>query len=315
MIEAFFQRKHGVPQEARTVGGFQLDRQLTSTPGNVLYLARTDGGASLAVKIAKSPDPSTTEARKTEVWTQNVAANLSPGVVSVVAEGEEHLIYSNENIQLEGDFFYSATPYFREGVMTEWIPRSADANADARRETLLGRGLYLVCRSAAEFGGVIVNRDIKADNVLMKNKEGYIIDFGVATRVGQKEINTGIVFATPSLVAPEQLPVGEWSYDHRTDVWYITELILKILDGHDLTTARFRNLQPAYDALHTPIGLKTHLETRLENIQRKYHDLLHWGFSYYPEHRPTSLELYEELRKAMDQPDPPTNIYSTRRYG
>lgn len=311
MIEAFFQKNYGVLQPARTVGEFQLEHPLRRpTEENVLYLASTKGGASVVVKISQSPDPAITQIRENEVLLQNEAADTTRYVVPVVAAGREHLFHS---VNGEGDFFFSVTPFFPDGTMKNQMPSLLDPNMDLMRKDLILYGFFSVCLAAAEFGmkGKIVNRDINIQNALMRNGWGHSTDFRTAIRTGEREKISGLVHGTPSAISPEQVMGRVETFDHRTDVWYLAAMLLNIWDGGPLTNATLDNPQPAYDALHSPLALEHHLDTRLSDVPFRLQDSIRWGLSYYPSGRPTSLHLYNETRKAIERPNPPTIIFTT----
>src|SRR6185437_6633881 len=198
-------------------------------------LAHTDSGASVVVKITKSSDEDTTKRRRLEDNLQLEASRFSRYVVPILDSGVAPLIYSADESKDESEHFYSVTPHFVAGTLTRWIPGPRETNQVYKRKDLL-RSIGSVVDAVDAFGlqGGIVNRDIKSSNILMRRGDAYVTDFSTAVRSGQKENTSGTIMATASLVAPEQILPHVDTYNHSTDIWYGTGLILRILDGEEI---------------------------------------------------------------------------------
>ena len=85
----------------------------------------------------------------------------------------------------------------------------------------------------------IIHRDLKAENIFIKNFESHrdfdpvLIDFGIAKNPKKKLTQMKLLMGTPSCMAPEQL-IGKTSrISKKTDIFPIGMLIFNILSGEE----------------------------------------------------------------------------------
>lgn len=73
----------------------------------------------------------------------------------------------------------------------------------------------------------IMHRDIKAENIMVKNGGIKIIDFGYACYFKEGEIFKEML-GTPFYIAPEMI---KESYDHKIDIWALGILYYDLING------------------------------------------------------------------------------------
>jgi serine/threonine-protein kinase len=98
------------------------------------------------------------------------------------------------------------------------------------------------CRLTTEIAGAlqhahergVVHRDVKPDNVLLRDGHAIVADFGVARAISTAVDATvitgaGLAIGTPAYMAPEQLSGG--TVDHRSDVYALGCVLFEMLAG------------------------------------------------------------------------------------
>ena len=106
----------------------------------------------------------------------------------------------------------------------------------------------------------IFNTDLKLENILMKNGEPKVTDWGAAPT------NKGIgIILTPSYAAPEQLNRGR--LDHRTDIWQIGVMLYYLTTGKYPfgTSKKDINKSITHDPIE-PMKLNKNIPKKLNDI-------------------------------------------------
>jgi serine/threonine protein kinase len=121
----------------------------------------------------------------------------------------------------------------------------------------------------------IIHRDLKPANIMIKKDRDFVImDFGLARRVEQEEVQltaTGAVLGTPAYMAPEQLRGENNAVGPQSDVYSLGIILYELLTGQ----RPFQGSLPQIYAqvLSTdsvfPSSVKSGLDTALDEICRK----------------------------------------------
>lgn len=203
------------------VGGrYMLESFLGRGGMGVVWRARRmDDGRAVAVKIARSADPSL--CRRFEREAAILAGLRHPHVVRV--------------------FEALAATEARGTVIVQELlhGETLEARLERTRTLTLGETACVVVAVAsalrASHARGIVHRDLKPANVFLAEGERVVVlDFGIAKLLPEwgahtKITRTGTVVGTPRYVAPEQI-YGEPA-DARADVWSLGALLFRALAG------------------------------------------------------------------------------------
>ncbi len=121
----------------------------------------------------------------------------------------------------------------------------------------------------------IIHRDLKPANIMIKKDRDFVImDFGLARRVEQEEVQltaTGAVLGTPAYMAPEQLRGENNAVGPQSDVYSLGIILYELLTGQ----RPFQGTLPQIYAqvLSTdsvfPSSVNTGLDAALDEICRK----------------------------------------------
>ena len=80
----------------------------------------------------------------------------------------------------------------------------------------------------------VIHRDVKPENILLRDGHALVADFGIALAVqqagGQRMTQTGLSLGTPQYMSPEQA-MGERTIDARSDVYALGAVTYEMLAG------------------------------------------------------------------------------------
>jgi len=128
-----------------------------------------------------------------------------------------------------------------EGV--SWRTLLSHPTHEGWRPLLAGHGdplranvdiLSQVCRALAfahERG--VIHRDLKPENVMIGGYgEGYLVDWGLALRISERDSEPEAIVGTPGYLAPEMARGEPRLADQRTDVYLLGGALYEVLTGH-----------------------------------------------------------------------------------
>ncbi|MFJ8472052.1 serine/threonine-protein kinase [Kitasatospora sp. NPDC094011] len=177
--------------DPRRVGGYRLLRRLGSGGMGRVYLGRTAGGRTVAVKVVRTELADDTEFRAR--FRQEVAAARRVGgtwtapVLDADTEGEQPWVATG----------YVAGPALSTAVQAHGPLPGAAVRA-------LGVGLAGALTHVHGLG--LVHRDVKPSNVLLTLDGPRLIDFGIARALDATSgfTRSGYVVGSPGFMSPEQ---------------------------------------------------------------------------------------------------------------
>ncbi|MFJ9842376.1 PQQ-binding-like beta-propeller repeat protein [Kitasatospora sp. NPDC101155] len=199
-----------------TVGPYRLIARLGAGGMGRVYLARSAGGRTVAVKVVRA-DLTEEPGFRARFRFEAEAAQAVDGA------------YTAPVLDADPD---AELPW----LATEYIlgPSLAEAIADhgplpASTVAALGAGLAEALIAIHAAG--LVHRDLKPSNILLSTSGPRVIDFGIARVLeGTRLTTTGVVVGSPGFMSPEQasdLPVGTPS-----DVFALGSVLLYAATGH-----------------------------------------------------------------------------------
>ncbi|KPC62877.1 serine/threonine-protein kinase [Streptomyces chattanoogensis] len=186
------------------IGDYRLIGRLGSGGMGRVYLARSEGGRTVAVKLVKAELAAEEEFR--DRFRAEVAAARRVGGrwTAPVLDADT-----------EADIPWVATGYIAGAALNEVVGTQRDAYGRAGTygplpEFSLRRLAYGLSSALLDIHGVgLVHRDLKPSNVLLTIDGPRVIDFGIARALDavgdQTQTRTGMVVGSPSFMSPEQV--------------------------------------------------------------------------------------------------------------
>ncbi|GGT87667.1 serine/threonine-protein kinase [Streptomyces lateritius] len=180
------------PEAPRTIGGYRLLGRLGSGGMGRVYLARNEGGRTVAVKIVH-PHLSLDEQFRARFRREVEAARRVGGRwTAPVLDADP-----------EADVPWVATGYVAGPTLDRAVGTVGPLPEQAVRA--LGAGLAEALAGVHALG--LVHRDVKPSNVLLTLDGPRLIDFGIARAIeGTASLtSTGVSVGSPGYMAPEQI--------------------------------------------------------------------------------------------------------------
>ncbi|MFJ2745531.1 serine/threonine-protein kinase [Streptomyces sp. NPDC087440] len=172
------------------VGSYAVERELGAGGMGTVYLARSRGGRTVAVKVARpelAADPHFRERFRAEV---EAARRVGGFHTAQVVDADP-----------EAAAPWLATAHVAGPTLSELVAgRGPMGEPQLRR---LGAALAEALQAIHACG--LVHRDLKPGNIIMAQDGPRVLDFGIARALESSRLtSTGVAFGTPGFLAPEQ---------------------------------------------------------------------------------------------------------------
>ncbi|MFF0726230.1 protein kinase [Streptomyces sp. NPDC004134] len=182
------------PQDPRQIGAYRLLGRLGAGGMGRVFLGRTAGGRTVAVKLVK-PELAVEEEFRARFRTEvRAAARVGGTWTAPVLDADT-----------EAPVPWVATGYVAGPTLQEVVERYGPLPPESL--FTLAYGLASALRDVHAAG--LVHRDLKPSNVLVTIEGPRVIDFGIARALDSLSdgtvTRTGIVVGSPSFMSPEQI--------------------------------------------------------------------------------------------------------------
>ncbi|MFI9584944.1 bifunctional serine/threonine-protein kinase/ABC transporter substrate-binding protein [Streptomyces sp. NPDC052236] len=265
-----------LPPDPSSLAGHRLLARLGAGGMGAVYLARSAGGALVAVKVihaeyAAEPDFRARFRREVEAARRVV----SPWAVPVTAADPD------------ADEPWLATAFVPGPSLAEAV--AACGPLPARSVRVLGK--MLARALSAVHAADLVHRDVKPGNVLLASAGPRLIDFGIARSTTRSAEDTaitsaGVIIGTPGFLSPEQAEARGPETGPPSDVFSLGCLLAYAATGR----APFGT--GAVDAL---LYRTVHDPPDLEGVEGELAGLLKRCLAKDPARRPTAEEVDAQL--------------------
>ncbi|MQY16151.1 Serine/threonine-protein kinase PknD [Streptomyces sp. RB5] len=173
-----------------SIGGYAVERELGAGGMGTVYLARSRGGRSVAVKVARpelAGDAHFRERFRAEV---EAARRVGGFHTAQVVDADPDAAAP-----------WLATAYIAGPTLGGLLEAEGAMDEDRLRRL----GAALAEALAAIHGCGLVHRDLKPGNIIMAADGPRVLDFGIARAMESARLTTtGVAFGTPGFLAPEQ---------------------------------------------------------------------------------------------------------------
>ncbi|MEN8655909.1 PQQ-binding-like beta-propeller repeat protein [Streptomyces sp. 21So2-11] len=178
------------PDDPQELGSYRLLSRLGAGGMGVVYLARSPGGRTVAVKVVRqdlAADPGFRQRFRHEV---EIAKAVSGRYTAPVVDAAP-----------DAPLPWLATAYVLGPDLTDVV--ATHGALPERTVRALGAGLAAALQEIHAAG--LIHRDMKPSNVLLAADGPRVIDFGIARAVdGSRMTQTGVVVGSPGYMPPEQ---------------------------------------------------------------------------------------------------------------
>ncbi len=178
--------------DPRQLGSYRLLRRLGAGGMGRVYLARSPGGRTVAVKAVRAELAEDAEFRRRFLQETEVARAVSGRFTAPVVDAA-----AGADVPVP----WLATAYVAGPALDSVVARHGPL--PERTVRALGCGLATALQEVHAAG--LVHRDLKPSNVLLAADGPRVIDFGIARAVdGDRMTRTGAVVGSPGYMSPEQ---------------------------------------------------------------------------------------------------------------
>ncbi|WP_405796559.1 protein kinase domain-containing protein [Streptomyces sp. NBC_01506] len=256
------------------LAGFRLLARLGHGGMGTVYLARTAGGRTVALKTMH-PSIATDPASRTRFRLETDAARVIGGHHGAVVVDADPL---------------APTPWLAtEYVLGPPLDEAVEMCGPLPEVSVRALGAALAGALAQLHASDVVHRDLKPSNVMVTAYGPKIIDFGIARAFGDDHLTrTGSAAGTPAFMSPEQA-VGQ-EHTPMGDVFALAGVLLYAATGH----GPFGTGQPA-DLLYRV----RHAEPDLSGLPQALVPILGPCLAKDPARRPTTHDLAGQLHSGQ----------------
>ncbi|WP_330306560.1 MULTISPECIES: protein kinase domain-containing protein [unclassified Streptomyces] len=178
------------PDDPRELGSYRLLRRLGAGGMGRVYLARSPGGRTVAVKVVRQDLAADADFRRRFEHEVEIARAVSGRYTAPVVDADPSAALP-----------WLATSYVLGPDLTDVV--EAHGALPERTVRALGAGLAAALQEIHAAG--LIHRDLKPSNVLLAADGPRVIDFGIARAVdGNRMTQTGVVVGSPGYMPPEQ---------------------------------------------------------------------------------------------------------------
>ena len=187
------------PDDPSRIGPYTLIARLGTGGMGVVFLARSVGGRTVAVKVVR-PELAASDDFRARFRREVQAAQAVSGTYTAPVVDFDH----------DAETPWLATAY----VLGPSLAEAVAAHGPLPEASVRTLGAVLAEALRAIHGAGLVHRDLKPSNVLLAADGPRVIDFGIARALdgtGGELTSTGVVVGSPGYMAPEQasgLPIG-----------------------------------------------------------------------------------------------------------
>lgn len=242
-----------LPHDPHALGRWRLLGRLGAGGMGTVYLARSTGGRTVALKVVHQDLADQPEFRAR--FREEVTATTA--LVGTGQPASRHFA-AVVDADPDGPRPWLATEYLLALPLQEAVRRHGPWSVPAVRAL----GAALAEALAAVHRAGLVHRDVKPSNVLVTADGPRVIDFGIALASGaQRLTRTGYVLGSPAYMAPEQ--VTHQDAVPATDVFALAGVLVHAATGRgpfgdgapDELLYRVLHEPPDLSALHDPEGV------------------------------------------------------------
>ncbi|MDN3022906.1 serine/threonine-protein kinase [Streptomyces sp. S.PB5] len=264
------------------VGGYRIEDRLGSGGMGVVYLARSDSGRRLAVKVVHGQyaddDEFRARFRREVAAARQVSGAFTAPVVDADADASRP---------------WMATLYIPGANLGTHVHENGPLPLPRLRD--LAAGLAEAIRDIHRAG--VVHRDLKPANVMLADDGPRVIDFGIsrATEFAASDVltQTGRVMGTPPFMSPEQFSSPQ-DVGPAADIFSLGAVVAYAASGR----GPFDSPSPYETAIRVVEGTP-----ELDDVPAELLPFIRLCLEKEPKSRPTADELLRLLRDG-DWPDP-----------
>ncbi|MFJ8336674.1 PQQ-binding-like beta-propeller repeat protein [Streptomyces sp. NPDC094437] len=260
------------PDDPRELGGYRMLGQLGAGGMGRVYLARSPGGRTVAVKVVRPDLAADADFRERFRHEVDIAKAVSGRYTAPVVAADP-----------DASLPWLATSYVLGPDLTDVV--AAHGALPERTVRALAAGLAAALQEIHAAG--LIHRDLKPSNVLLAADGPRVIDFGIARAVdGNRMTQTGVVVGSPGYMPPEQA-LGQ-HVGPAGDVFSLGAVLAFAATGR----ATFGDGAVSHAALLYQV---VHGEPDVDGVPQTLTGLVRACLQKNPAHRPTPAEIVAGL--------------------